>query len=52
MTPYNELNIDVLTKLDENITKNHPNLDYEGFIGYDEDEMDYVTITLKGARIA
>lgn len=52
MTPYNEINVTNLSKLDENITKNHPNLDYEGFIGYDEDEMDYVTITLKGARIA
>lgn len=41
-----------LTNIDEEFAKNYPELLYEGGIPSDSDEMDYVTITLKGARIA
>lgn len=48
----NEVSIESLTKMDENITKRFPEILYEGTIPTDEDEMDYVSISLKGARIA
>lgn len=44
--------IDKLRHLDENITKNYPEVDYNGAINEYEDEMDYVEISLKGAIIA
>lgn len=52
MTIRNEQIADRLTKLDEKVTKNFPELLYNGSIQADEDEMDYVTISLKGVRIA
>lgn len=44
--------VDKLSILDEKVTKNYPNLQYEGTVDTDEDEMDYVTIEMKGVVIA
>lgn len=44
--------VERLTKLDELVTKNYPELLYEGTVKPDEDEMDYVSISMKGVRIA
>lgn len=44
--------LDYLSKLDELVAKNHPQLAYEGDIPAYEDELDYVTISMKGVRIA
>ncbi len=40
------------TKLDEELAKVQPDLAYEGGIPEDQDELDYITITLKGVRLA
>lgn len=47
-----ELSIESLTILDEYMTKNHPEVSYEGAIPEDADEMDYVCITMKGVVVA
>lgn len=45
--------LEYLTKLDEEATKKHPVLAYEGRVPADADEMDYVRIpTQKGTVIA
>lgn len=44
--------VEYLTKLDEMVTKRHPDLLYEGKIEMDTDELDYVIIKLKGVRVA
>ena len=45
-------NIVKLRKLDDKLTKNYPEVDYNGAINEYEDEMDYVEISLKGTIIA
>lgn len=44
--------IESLTKLDEYITRNYPDADYEGGFPEDSDELDYANINLKGTVIA
>lgn len=41
-----------LTELDDELTKNYPELQYEGIIPTDADEMDFVNMTLKGVTVA
>lgn len=50
-TVYDEI-IEKLIILDENVTKNYPDLQYEGTVNIDEDELDYVNITVRGVVIA
>lgn len=44
--------LEVLTTLDEDVTKHYPELQYEGVIHADEDELDYVNIAMEGVVIA
>lgn len=44
--------IECLTNIDDMIAKEYPEYLYEGCLPEDADEMDYVTITLKGVQIA
>lgn len=52
MPQIGDLLIDKLTKLDEVVTKRHPELLYESSIPEDADELDYVRISLKGVVVA
>lgn len=44
--------VDKLLKIDELFSKRHPNITYEGAIPADADELDYVTIPMKGVVVA
>ena len=52
MAQAGELLVDKLTKLDEIVTKRHPELLYESSIPEDADELDYVRLSLKGVVVA
>lgn len=39
------------TKFSEELTKEQPDLAYEGGVPEDQDELDYVSINVKGVRL-